>query len=163
MGCRGVHFGIDGETATRLLQAGHEELVQIVQEDIEEAWDEEWLCETDKAWDAIHRCLTDGRLEWDNGEYPLNRVILGGKRLTSEEDYMVCLVPADQIPDVANALQGISHDEFRKSYFDIPQAEYDAELCEEDCEYTLDNLKDLVAFFTKCAEHGRSVIFTVDQ
>ena len=37
-------------------------MLDIVQEEIEEPWDEEWLLEMDKAWDAIHRCLTDGRL-----------------------------------------------------------------------------------------------------
>ena len=32
-------------------------------EEIEDRWDRDWLVETDKAWDAIHRCLTGGTLE----------------------------------------------------------------------------------------------------
>jgi hypothetical protein len=36
-------------------------------EAIEEAWDLDHLAESDKAWDAIHRCLTDGQLDAGGG------------------------------------------------------------------------------------------------
>lgn len=63
MSCLGVHFAINGEIADKLSRAkSDEELVEIVQEKIEEKWDESHLYETDKAWDAIHRCLSDGSL-----------------------------------------------------------------------------------------------------
>lgn len=68
MACRGVHFAIDNKAYEKLLTAGSDDaVIEIVQEEIEEEWDEKWLRETDKAWDAIHRCLTDGKLEWDSG------------------------------------------------------------------------------------------------
>jgi hypothetical protein len=37
-----------------------------VVEEIEEAWESPF--ETDKAWDALHRCLSDGTLDVTSGE-----------------------------------------------------------------------------------------------
>jgi hypothetical protein len=64
MGCRGVLFAITEDQARRLRAArgGDAAVLSIVQDEIEEAWDQAHLCQTDKAWDAIHRCLTDGTL-----------------------------------------------------------------------------------------------------
>ena len=81
MGCRGVLFAIDQEELGALRQATSDSKVQAVVAAIEERWDERFLAETDKAWDAIHRCLTDGTLACGNGSFPLNRCILGGQDL----------------------------------------------------------------------------------
>ena len=43
----------------------------------------------DKAWDGIHRCLTEGQLGSEDGSYPLNAVILGGLPLYQGEDYVI--------------------------------------------------------------------------
>jgi hypothetical protein len=64
VGCRGVLFAIDQEELQALRQATSDSEVQAVVAAIEERWDERFLAETDKAWDAIHRCLTDGTLAW---------------------------------------------------------------------------------------------------
>jgi hypothetical protein len=81
MARRGVHFALTEEQLSRLLGvASDEELISFV-EDVEEIWDKESLAESDKAWDAIHRCLTDGSLLYESGEYPLNHVICGGRQL----------------------------------------------------------------------------------
>ena len=37
--------------------------------------------ESDKAWDAMHRTLSDGERTRDGSEYPLNDVVLGGEVL----------------------------------------------------------------------------------
>jgi hypothetical protein len=37
----------------------------------------EMKAESDKAWDAMHCALTDGRITWDNCFNPLNHVVLG--------------------------------------------------------------------------------------
>ena len=64
MGCRGVHFALTNEEAERLLAAAASgDAVDYLEEEIEEQWNEDWLVETDKAWDVIHRCLTDGKLK----------------------------------------------------------------------------------------------------
>jgi Domain of unknown function (DUF1877) len=81
VGQLGVLFAIEANHARRLLAAPDDDEVMAVIEEVEEDWDRAILAETDKAWDAMHRALTDGRLEWSNGEYPLNHVILGGRNL----------------------------------------------------------------------------------
>ncbi len=117
MACRGIHFAVSKEQYEKLLSAkSDEDLIEIVQEEIEEEWDENWLRETDKACDAIHRCLTDGRLEWDNGEFPLNAVILGGKQLHEGDDYIISVISPEKVPAVAQALNGIDEDVLRRGY-----------------------------------------------
>jgi hypothetical protein len=64
MACRGVHFAITKIDGDRLLTASDDHAVlHIIQDDIEERWDEDWLYQSDKAWDANHRCLSDGTLD----------------------------------------------------------------------------------------------------
>ncbi len=64
MACRGVHFSLDEPTALALKAiVDEQERLQCIQERIEEDYFKnhpEWLAETDKAWDWIHRVLTDG-------------------------------------------------------------------------------------------------------
>jgi hypothetical protein len=74
MGCLGVHFALNHEDEQRLLLAENDEDVRrIAIEEIEERWDENWLQQTDKAWDAIHRSLNGGKLTWDS-DTPLQQV-----------------------------------------------------------------------------------------
>jgi hypothetical protein len=74
---RGVLFAITDEDREALLGMDDDAAVaDYVSEVIEERWERGFLAETDKAWDAMHRCLTDGRLEFGNGTFPLNRCIL---------------------------------------------------------------------------------------
>ena len=95
MSSRGVHFAITRRLMNQLLKAAFEsdskpkerdEAVLELVNDIEEQWDKDGLFETDKAWDGIHRCLTEdntpkGRLNPSKGEYPLNR---NGSRLREQ-------------------------------------------------------------------------------
>jgi len=164
MACRGVHFALTEEQYKKVCRSGSDdELIELIQEDIEEEWDTEWLRETDKAWDAIHRCLTDGKLEWKNGSFPLNAVVVGGKQLHHGDDYIVSLVTPDQIPSVADALKHIDKTTLKKGYDQIKQKDYDGEIGEEDFEYTWEWFKDLYTLYEKAAQNGRAVLFSVDQ
>src|SRR5690349_17131207 len=98
MGCRGVLFAITDERVEALLGAGDDAELMGVVEEIEEAWETPFVAETDKAWDAIHRALTDGSLDNGGGEAPLNRAILGGTHLHQGDDYIVALVPSAEVP-----------------------------------------------------------------
>ena len=90
MSCRGVHFAITDEDLGILLAAKSDDQIrEVISDGIEERWDEDWLVQTDDAWAAIHRCLTDGNLECENGEYPLRICILGGRQLYSGDDYVI--------------------------------------------------------------------------
>lgn len=167
MACRGVLFAITSADAKRLLSAyqsedGDKEVMAVI-EDIEEQWDENWLHETDKAWDAIHRCLTDGQLKYDTGEYPLNCCILGGTLLYDGDDYIISLKSSEQVSSISDALKNIDEVMLQQRYAKIDAKTYDGEIGEEDFEYTFDWFRELPEFYVKAAKNGRSVVFTVDQ
>jgi hypothetical protein len=78
----GVHFAITAEQEQALLDADGDDEVSELLEELEEGWDDDALkVDTDKAWDAIHRCLTDGTLHPDGGASALSHAILGGRHL----------------------------------------------------------------------------------
>jgi len=164
MAGRGVHFALTKDQYKSVCNCRSDaELVNLVQEEIEEDWNTNWLCETDKSWDAIHRCLTDGKLEWDNGSFPLNAVILGGKQLYKGDDYILALVTPEQVSAIAIALESVDKIILRSGYEKISQDDYDGEIGNDDFEYTWDNFEELVSLFVKAADSERSVLFSVDQ
>lgn len=161
MACRGVHFAIDDQQAQRLLGAeDDDELLEIVEE-IEEAW--EAAFETDKAWDALHRCLSNGTLNAEEGEPPLSRVFFGGRMLNEGDDYFVVLVTPSEAVQIAASLATVTESWLRERYFELPFPDYQGEKSEEDWEYTLSSFQGLPEFFARAASQGRHVIFTVDQ
>jgi hypothetical protein len=89
MACRGVHFAIADDDLNRLRGAASDRAVMEIVDEVEERWEEDegMICETDKAWDAIHRCLTDGSLGFSSGEEPLRLCILGGEQLYQGDEY----------------------------------------------------------------------------
>ena len=163
MACRGVHFAITEEQAEALLAArGDEELMNLV-ESIEEAWDAADLAESDKAWDAMHRCLTDGALGRGNGTYPLSHCVLGPRQLHEVDDYIVSLVLPDEVRDVAKALRIVTPEWFGNRYSTVLPRDYAPEYGQEDLEYTWSHLEDVKRLFEKAGEAGRAIVFTVDQ
>ena len=152
MACRGVLFAITEEQAQRLRAARGDDaaVLHIVQDEIEQAWDEAHLCQTDKAWDAIYRCLDKGeaRSAWfrsfgsrlrrsltmtggsapndaarDPSKDALGLCILGGEQLHKGGDYIVSLLTPEQVKQVAEALRPIDKEWMRVRYFKIdPQA-----------------------------------------
>jgi len=164
MACRGVHFALTDEQADRLLEAaeaGDDALMEVVEE-IEEAWEREWLAETDKAWDGIHRCLTDGKLEW--GDTPLHKCILGRFNLHAGDDYLINLLDPNEVAEVAAAVAAIDRDALRRGYDAIdPESYYYLVRSDSDFEYTWTNFVGLRDFFRKAADAGRAVMFTADQ
>ena len=163
MAALGVHFALADDDARRLLAASDAASVLAVVEEIEERWDEAWLVQDDKAWDAIHRCLSNGTLYYDEGEYPLNRTVLGGKHLYDGDDYVVSYVAPNEVKDVASALAPMTEGDLRKRYDAIDPDEYDGPHGQEDFEFTWGAFVDVRALFKKAADAGRSVVFTVDQ
>ncbi|MGH3149488.1 MAG: DUF1877 family protein [Streptosporangiaceae bacterium] len=85
MGCLGVHFSFPADQGDQLWD-GDEASLAFVRE-LEEQWDASYLQQTDKAWDAIHRCLADGTLAWAGGDWPLNGAVLGGEPMYLGRDY----------------------------------------------------------------------------
>jgi hypothetical protein len=166
MACRGVHFSLDEPTVQALKTIDDDqERLQFIQERIEVIYFKHhpaWLAQTDKAWDWIHRVLTDGELDWNNGTYPLNHVVMGGESLYSESDYIISLKTPKQVADAAKALRVITEAEFREKFFQLDEFEIEHSY-EEDFEYTWEWFEVLREFWLRAAEEGRFVLFTVDQ
>jgi hypothetical protein len=158
----GVHFAITAEQGRLLLAAddeGDHDAVGELLEEIEELWDDDALkVDTDKAWDAIHRCLTDGTLDPDGGGYPLSYAMLAGRHL--HDQYYVVYVSAAQARDVAGALRGIDRTWLRRRFDTIDDPDYRGARDDADFEYTWDNFVDLRAFYNRAATAERAVLFT---
>ncbi len=164
MAGRGVHFALSDDERMKLLATveSQGDVIELIPEEIEERWDTDWLCETDKAWDAIHRCLTDGTLSEDDTT-PLHWCILNGSQMYIGNDYIVSFVDVPKVPDVVAAISTFTKIGFRERYNAIDSNEYDVPLSDEDFEYTWENFTAVRDLFSRAAEAGRSVLFTVDQ
>lgn len=170
MGCRGVYFALNEEDERKLSEStSDEEVLNTIQEEIEERWDQEWLQETDKAWDAMHRCLTDGTLVC-KGKTVLEKCVLGGKQLYNGRDYIVSFLKPKEVCEVAESIGTIQKDTFQKKYFGlkkkflfIDRTEYEGLIGEEDFEYTWFYFEKTREFFFKVAKAKKAVIFTVEQ
>jgi hypothetical protein len=177
MACRGVLFAVTDDEGAQLRKLGgnrspldflfgrgsrRDEQVLEAVEEIEERWEQDWLCETDKAWDAIHRCLGDGNLG-----YSLNRpskgAILGGEPLYGGEDYVISFKTGTQVKAIANALAAISDQEIGERYDALSENLYQLPKSAEDRAYTVEYFGAIRDFYLKAAAAGRPVVFTVDQ
>lgn len=166
MACRGVFFALTTSQEAHLLElATDEERCEYIQEDIEAAWDEEHLLETDKAWDAIHRCLTDGTLSAAPSADPLGKLILGGKQLHSNtRSYIINLIEHRELAELSAALARVTEEWMKARYDQLSNSDYPRELISgRDWEYTWDWFSGIPEFIGQADREGRSVIFTVDQ
>ncbi len=166
MAARGVFFAITQEQAAELEAAEHDEELMDVVGEIEEAWDADNLAECDKAWDAMHRLLTDGRLEFSEASEaadPLRHCVLGPNQLHEGDDYIVSLVEPAQVKRVAEALEAIDKADFDRRYRTVVPSDYAPEYGDDDREYTWDWFESVRELYRKAADRGRFVLFTVDQ
>jgi Domain of unknown function (DUF1877) len=161
MSCLGVHFSFpaaqggglwDGDEAARAFVA-----------ELEERWDTYYLQETDKAWDAIHRCLSDGTLKWSAGDWPLCGAILGGEHMYLGSDFIICFIDDEDITEIAGALDEVTQPWFRERYFGLAARGYEGPVSEPDFDYTWHWFELMRAFFRKTADEGRHMVFTADQ
>ncbi|MFG2245776.1 YfbM family protein [Spirillospora sp. NPDC048823] len=157
----GVHFAITADHERLLLWAGDRGGAEVgeILEDIEETWNDDGLSvSSDKAWDAIHRCLGDGSLDPDGGEYPLSHVLLGGRHLHGE--YYVVYVTGAEVRDVAEALYRVDKMWLRQRFDAIDDGDYSGPHDDEDFDYTWENFLGIRTFYARAANAGRAVIFT---
>ncbi len=160
----GVHFALSARDAARILKfKSPDQLVDFIAEDIEERYLDsgKWAYESDKAWDAIHRCLTDGRISVGSGPFPLGYAVLGGRALDAGDEYTACLVDADQVTEVSDALNKVAKDWMERQYQSLPRSEY-GPTSPEEFEYVWEYFEGMRIFFAKAAKGGRPVLFTTD-
>jgi hypothetical protein len=161
----GVHFALSDSDYARIIATDDPEaLVELIQEDIEERYLDapEASFQSDKAWDAIHRCLTDGSLLYETGPFPLALAVLGGRALDAGDDYTACLVEKGEVRAVAKALRSVSRSWFEERFATLGTTDYAGPGDEEDLEYTWSRFQGLREFFSTAAGAGRPVLFTTD-
>lgn len=167
MSCLGVLFSLDEATVNKLKSiSSDEERLDYLQLEIEEKYFENHLdkvAELDKSWDVLHRSLTDGKLEWSNGTFPLNHVILGGELIYHQSNYIMSLKNPEQVHEIALAIEIINEETLRKGYNCIEVSSYGFDLTDEDFEYTWAWFKSTKDFWKRAALENRYVLFTVDQ
>jgi hypothetical protein len=167
MGCLGVHFALtEDEVAALKSRPSDAARLDHLQEVIEDTYfgeQREWLAESDKSWDAIHRTLTDGKIAWDNGTFPLSHVILGGDVLYELDDYIMSLKTPWEVKRIADALRGVTEPGFREQYFRIDEVDYGVPIGEEDYEYTWSWFQGVRDLYYRAADAGRHVLFTASQ
>lgn len=167
MACLGVLFSLDEKTVSKLKSfKSDEDRLAFLQEDIEETImgnEPERFAELDKSWEALHRSLTDGKLEWSNGTFPLNHVILGGQQIYQEDDYIMSLKTPEQVEKIAEAIVAVSESDLRTGYNKIDGKDYGCDLTDEDFEYTWTWFYESLEFWKKAALEKRFVLFTADQ
>ncbi len=129
------------------------------------AWDEAHLLQTDKACDAIHRCLTDGSLSFARSEDPLSKLILGARQLYSDtQTYIVNLIEHRELARISEALKPVTKEWMKARYERLRNTDYPQELIsEQDWEYTWEWFSGIPEFIARADREGRSIIFTVDQ
>lgn len=166
MSCLGVHFALAEDQVRKLRANGDDskrlEYVQGIEEELLSG-DKLHAAESDKSWDALHRLMADGSLDWDGGQYPLNHVVLAGELLYAGDDYIMSLKTPEQVRDIADALHALDSDEFRSRYYRIDADDYDADLSDDDLEYTWSWFKGVRDLYSRAAKEGRYVLFTADQ
>jgi hypothetical protein len=167
MAARGVHFALADVEIERLRSFPDDaDRLNYLVEELETIYfeeREEYLAESDKAWDAMHRALADGELTWDGGEYPLNHVVLAGELLYSGSDYIMSLKTPIQVRDIAVALSRITEQDFRQRYFAIDPESYGCPIDDDDFSYTWEWFNNVRRLYLKAATYNRHVLFTADQ
>src|SRR5262249_17447310 len=165
MACRGMFFALTDEQEAALIATPADAEVRAFVAEVEMGdWDGEALdCETDKAWDAIHRCLSDGTLGCGRRLSPLDMAVLGGGHHHEGDDYVVAHLRADEVAQVAAALQVVDDNWMRQRYHRIDPTDYQGVLSDDDFSYTWYWFEQVRDFYRKAAAANRAVIFTVDQ
>lgn len=161
MSGRGVLHAIDDEGLATLGEAGSDADVTAFVDGLEAAWAPGTTCELDTAWEAIHRLLTDGRLEYGAQHRPLGLAILGGHRLHDGDERIVTVKAPDEVLAIDIALRPWGRARVREAYFKLPRHDY-GDLDEDDFEYVWSYFEPMCAFFHDAAAAERGVVFSVE-
>jgi len=163
MACRGYFLALDESCMVRLLaEVGNDQrVIEVIQElEMTDAPDE---CDVDKAWDGIHRCLTEGKLGSEDGTYPLNAVVLGGLPLHQGESYIVSYNTPTEVREVAAALATLDLAPFLAKFWALDPDDYGATVDQDGLDYLTYYLSEITAFYQRAAQANWASIFVADQ
>ncbi len=159
MSAKGRHVILGDKEKQRLLAASTDEVVLGLIEQLSGLTDPSRSADCGPYWDAMHRTLSNGTLYYDEGEYPLNRVVLGGRQLLREGDGAAALVEPAEVKDASAALAALTEEQFHQRYDRIDPDDYEGEFGEDDRRHAWNKLKDVRRLFSRAAAEGASVLF----
>jgi hypothetical protein len=166
MSRRGTFYAITTDEADRLLALVGDDAA-LAKEALElysfERQKQHFITPVDKTWDPIHRCLADGTLRGiGQGTTPLAWCVLGGRNLHGGDQLIVCYVPPDQVPQVAQALDEIEIPWFVARFTKLPSAGYTGAINNEELAFAWEYFTSVRTLYMKAAEVGRAVVFVAD-
>jgi hypothetical protein len=192
MACLGLHLALTDEVARGLLSLqSDDDIVNRIHE-LEEQYvpddgEPEWSYASEKAWDAIHRCMSGGSLRSGEGplaklvkawgvirscttggslrigEGPLAKLVLGGRQLHQGDEYIVSAITPAEAMEAAAAAYKIDKPDMKQRY-DRMAPDYQKELVSiDDFEDTWQHFQSLREFLDRAGRSGRWVVFSVDQ
>jgi hypothetical protein len=167
MSCLGVFFALTHDEVVTLKSfISDDDRLEYLQEEIEETyWEQkvEYVAETDKSWDAMHRLLSNGEISYNDGPEPLRFVVIGGEPIYKKGDYIMSLKTPAQVKLVSEALPVLTKEDFREKYDTIDEKKYDSPKAEDDFEYTWDWFGKVLKLYEKAAAEDLYILFTADQ
>ena len=159
----GASFSLSPDQVEQLLSCQDDDERTAWLENLEESIADEAWFQHDKAWDALHRCLADGRLEIPEDGPPLSHAVFGTQPVMEDPSWPVFagLLPAEQVPGVVEALDAVDEAWLRERYDALDWTDYGHHLSDEDFQYTWENLSGLRWFLAQAAVERSSIVFTV--
>ena len=125
--------------------------------------DEGWVLECGTAWNAIHRCLTEGTLDPNAGEFPLNCCVLGGRRLYRGTGFEAVLIRPDIVPHVAMAVRDVKRSDLHERYFKLDPNDYGQQPSEKEFDLIWNTFRQIQQLMDEAGELRAAVLFTVER
>jgi hypothetical protein len=171
MACRGWFQALLPEEASAVRAASSVgELLQKLEEFGANADRDDRTLGVDKSWDAMHRVLCGGWLDYVHGEPVLRACVVGGVQLSRQDDWIISFAEPSLVKEVAKAIEGLDKPWFREQYFALHRNppgsgihRYEVDLTEEDFEYTWAYFTQVRAFYRRASTRNMAVLFAVDQ
>ncbi|MCA9144674.1 MAG: DUF1877 family protein [Planctomycetaceae bacterium] len=161
---RGAYIVLTREDAKELFSQEGDAAVRTVAERLRNSKKHielDLVLECGTSWDPIHRALTDGTLNQDVEDFPLDHCVLGGKRLHEGKDFEAILIRPDIVPHVAAGMHDLKRAEFTERYMALDPAAYGKQPTEAEGDETWAMLKLIRQLFEDAGNEHAAVLFTV--
>lgn len=163
---QGAHIILTRDDARKIFAASDDESIRKIVIELRTSKrhrEAKLVLETGTAWDAIHRCLTEGTLDPTSGEFPRNQAILGGRRIHQGAGFEAILVRPDIVPFIAEALHHLKREEVHEPYMKLDPADYGQKPSEPDFDRVWNALQQVRQLYEDAANERCAVLFTVER